>query len=123
MLRIITAAILILHGFVHILGFLVYCQISKIEGINYKTTILADKLDIGHAGTRIYGVFWLLITIAFIISGVALILLLPWWQSLTLWITILSLIITTLGWPDSRFGVFVNIIILIFLFIYTRNPL
>ena len=116
----IAAIYLIVHGIIHLIGFVVFWQIAEIEDISYKTTVLAGRLDIGDVGMRVLGVVWLLIAVAFVIAGVAIFFSPPWWWSFTLAVTIASLIVTLLGWPDARFGVLANIVILLFLFLGPR---
>ena len=120
LINVIAAIYLIVHGIIHLIGFVVFWQIAEIEDISYKTTVLAGRLDIGDVGMRILGVVWLLITVAFVIAGVAIFFSPPWWWSFTLAVTIASLIVTLLGWPDARYGVLANIIILVFLFLGPR---
>ncbi len=101
MIRIIVAVVLILHGLIHLMGFVVPWRLVTIEDLIYKTTLLSGKLDIGDAGIRMIGLFWLLGATGFVVAGIAIFTLQPWWQILTLGVTILSLIICLLGWPDS----------------------
>jgi hypothetical protein len=117
MIRIITAIVLILHGLIHLIGFVVNFKIAEIEDIKHKTSVLAGKIEIGETGVRILGLAWLLIALAFVISAVALFYAPTWWWTYILVVTILSLIVTILGWPDAQFGAYLNIVILTLLFI------
>ncbi|MFQ6089129.1 MAG: ABC transporter permease [Candidatus Methanofastidiosia archaeon] len=112
MIRIIVAIVLIVHGLVHLLGFVVPWRLATVEGFAYKTTLLSDNLDVGDAGIRVVGLLWLLAAIGFVATGVAVFTLRPWWQDVTLWVTLFSLVICILGWPDSKFGVLINLIIM-----------
>jgi hypothetical protein len=98
----------------------VFLQIAEFGDISYTTTVLGGRLDIGDVGMRVLGVVWLLITVAFVIAGVTIFFSPPWWWSFTLAVTVASLIVTLLGWPDAKFGVLANIIILLFLFFGPR---
>ena len=82
--------------------------------------MLAGRLEIGDVGTRVLGIAWLLVAVAFVISGVAIFFSPPWWWSFTLAVTGVSLVLSILGWPDARFGVLANVVILVFLFIGPR---
>ena len=115
-MHIILGIFLIAHGIAHLVGFVTYWKIASIEDMPYKTTLLSGILDVGDVGIRIVGILWLLTGLAFTMVGVGIITLQPWWIPLTLYITIFSLIMCILGWPDARFGVLVNIIILAFLY-------
>jgi hypothetical protein len=81
----------------------------------YKTTLLAGNLDVGAAGIRVVGLLWLLAAIGFVVAGVAVFTLRPWWGIVTLGVTLFSLALCILGWPDARFGLLINLIILAYL--------
>lgn len=57
-MRIGLALLMTLHGFAHLVGFMVPWQLGPVGG-SYKTTLLAGQLDIGNTGIRMVGVFWL----------------------------------------------------------------
>ncbi|MCJ7535665.1 MAG: hypothetical protein WA997_10245 [Anaerolineales bacterium] len=116
-MNILLGLLLIAHGVAHLVGFVTYWQIASFEEMPYKTTLLAGALDIGDRGIRVVGILWLLTGLAFAVAGAGVLTSQPWWLPLTLSISIFSLLMCILGWPDSRFGVLVNIIILLFLFL------
>jgi hypothetical protein len=119
-MKIIFAALLMLHGFAHSVGFIVFWRISEIEGMTYKTTILNGKVNVTDTGIRIVGTIWLLLSLVYIFNGIAVIINLPYWESLAIYISVASLVYCIIGWPDSKIGVIVNILILIFLFLNKR---
>ncbi len=116
MIRIIVAVLLIGHGLVHLLGFVVPWRLATLEEMPYKTTLLAGTLDVGTAGIRVVGVLWLLAAIGFVVAGVGVFIQQPWWGTVTLGVTLFSLVLCILGWPEARFGVLVNLGILAYLF-------
>lgn len=116
-MHIIFGIFLIAHGVAHLVGFVTYWKIASFEEMPYKTTLLSDRVDIGDVGIRIVGVLWLLTGLAFAILGVGVIILQPWWFPLIIYLTVFSLLMCVLGWPDARFGVLINIIILVLLFL------
>jgi len=120
LINVLAAIYLIVHGLIHLIGFVTNFQIAEIEEITYSTTVLAGRLEIGDVGTRVLGIAWLLVAVAFVISGVAIFFSPPWWWSFTLAVTGVSLVLSILGWPDARFGVLANVVILVFLFIGPR---
>ncbi len=115
-MRISAAIFICLHGLIHLMGFVVQWQLAVIEDLSYKTTILADTVNIGHTGARIVGALWLLAAGGFVAVAVMMLKAIPGWPAMLLSVTAFSLVVTILGWPDSRFGVFINIIILAWLF-------
>jgi hypothetical protein len=115
MLPILIAIGLMLHGLIHLIGFVVNWQIVTIKDISYSTTVLAGKINLGDGGIRIVGVLWLLATIGYVVAGVGLLMLAPSWLGLTLWVTGFSLVLCILGWPEAQFGVYIDLIILAYL--------
>lgn len=114
-MHIIFGIFLIAHGIAHLVGFVTYWKIASFEEMPYKTTLLSDRIDVGDAGIRIVGIFWLLTGLAFALLGIGVITLQPWWYPLTIYLSIFSLLMCILGWPDARFGALINLIILAFL--------
>jgi hypothetical protein len=120
MIRIVVAIVLIGHGLVHLLGFVVPWQLATLEEMPYKTTLLAGALDVGTTGIRVVGLLWLLAAIGFVVAGVAVFALRSWWGAVTLGVALFSLVLCILGWPDTRFGLLVNLVILGYLFFGRR---
>ena len=119
-MRIIFAIYLFVHGFAHLVGFVVPWRIAKLEEAPYKTTILADYINVGDIGIRIIGIFWLLAAIAFFYVGIGIITQVSYWKLLTIIVTMFSFVLCFIGWPDARIGVFANLLILVFLLINSR---
>ena len=115
MLHTIIAIILILHGLIHLIGFVVNWKLVTIEDIPYKNSIVAGKIPVGGAGIRVIGVLWLLAAIGFVVAGIGLFVLAPWWLTLTFWMSLFSLALCIAGWPEAQFGVYTNMIILVYL--------
>jgi hypothetical protein len=116
MVRIILAIFLVLHGLIHLLGFITGWKLAKIEDIPHRTTMLAGKVNIGEVGARILGVLWLLAAIGYIVAGIGLFILAPWWLGATIIVTWFSLVLCLLGFPDAQFGLYINVILLVFLY-------
>jgi hypothetical protein len=111
-MRIALAVLLALHGVAHLVGFVGSWQLATLEGLTYKTTILAGKLDLGGAGIRAMGVFWLLTAIAFCATAAAAVMNLPWWTLAAMGVALFSLLLCIVALPDARIGVGVNLAIL-----------
>ncbi len=103
------------HGFAHIVGFLVSWKLVNDKDTPYKTTILGGKLDLGDTGIRIMGILWLLTGIAFFLVTYGVIVQTGWWKTSTLFITCFSLFISLIALPDTKYGVMANILLLLFL--------
>jgi hypothetical protein len=112
MFRVVIGIFLILHGLVHLIGFVVPWQLVTTVEFPYSTMILADKVDVGATGIRLIGLLWLLAAIGYVIAGIGLFTSVPWWMGLTLWVTVFSLVLCITGWPGSQFGVYIDVILL-----------
>lgn len=105
------SALLIIHGLVHILGFLIFFEIMEVDTLKYTTRVLWGRVNVGRIGIRLLGVVWLLVMVAFIAAGIGLLVSAPWWLSLTLLATAVSAVLCLLGLPDTVFGLLINIAI------------
>jgi hypothetical protein len=118
--RIVLAVLMALHGLAHLVGFVGSWRLARLEGMPYKTTVLAGRLDLGDAGIRAVGVLWLLLAIGFLIAAIGAIGSRPWWMPAAFMAAGVSLALCLLQWPDSRIGVPVNLVILIALLVGRR---
>jgi hypothetical protein len=111
-IKIIAAIVLIAHGFIHLIGTIVYMKLGEIPGFNYKTTLLGGRWDIGVNGMRSFGALWIFPAVGFIVIGIALLMNLSWWQSMLVPVTLFSLVLTDVDWNIAYAGLIVNIAIL-----------
>lgn len=114
-MQVILALLFAAHGFAHLVGFVVPWRIANMEEMPYKTTLLNGRLNLGDAGIRIFGLFWLLLSISFFSIAVAVLFHSIWWQSASLYVALVSLLFCLLSWPDARIGLVVNLLIIILL--------
>lgn len=114
-MRILIAIVLIVHGLAHTVGFVTPWRIGPGRNTPYRTTVLSGAVDLGDTGIRVMGILWLVAALTFVLAGVGAFATFPWWRTVTLYAAIFSLILSILGWPDSRIGVFINIAILAYL--------
>ena len=119
-LKIILSLYLILHGGIHILGFLAYFDLLKWDEITYSTRVLMGRIDLGYVGIRLLGIVWLVVMVMFIVAGIAAFSMPDWWFNLTLAATGLSMVLCILGLPDTRIGILANLVLLGFLYLDNR---
>jgi hypothetical protein len=105
----------IVHGIAHLPGFLVPWRLATPAEIPYTTTVLGGTADLGPVGIRIVSVVWLLAALAFVVAGVATFLDDAAWRTLAVAATLASLALTVLGWPYSRIGLVLNLLLLAYL--------
>jgi hypothetical protein len=109
------AALFVIHGVAHLVGFVVPWRIATLEETPYKTTILNGSVDVGDTGIRAIGVLWLITALAFLVCAVVVVMQAEWWIWLAMGATLVSFDLTILGWPESRIGVLVNVLIVVLL--------
>jgi hypothetical protein len=115
-LRVALALLFIVHGIAHLPGFAVAWRLTHASEMPYKTTLLNGSLNVGNAGIRIVGILWLLAGIGFVLTAVVTFRGQPAWPQATLYVTLFSLVLCGLAWPDSRIGLMVDLAILALLF-------
>lgn len=111
----VISALFVIHGVAHLVGFVVPWRIATLEETPYKTTILNGKIDVGDTGIRVIGIAWLITALAFMVCAVAVAMQLQWWFWVVMAATLVSFDLTILGWPESRIGVAVNVLIVVLL--------
>jgi hypothetical protein len=100
MLRVLFAGVVLLHGIIHLMGFM-------------KAFRLADLSQLQHDISRPMGVMWLLTAVLLIMSSGAILLKREWWWVLAAPALVFSQILIVLSWSDAKFGTIANIIVLI----------
>lgn len=115
-----AAAVLMLHGLIHLMGTTVYMQWGTIEGFPYKTTLLGRRWALGASGMRLIGLLWLLAAAGTVIAGVGLLRHATWVPPVLLTTTLLSLLICTLDWNLAWRGAVIDVVILVLLAVAPR---
>ncbi len=115
-----AALIVLIHGLIHLMGFVSYWRLAVIEGVPYKTTLLNGAWEVGEAGIRLFGALWLVAAAAFILADIGLVTGQSWWPPLMVGAAVLSLVITALAWRVAYTGVVINVVILALLLIVPR---
>jgi hypothetical protein len=110
-MRLVLAAVLIVHGVAHLVGFVVPWKLLSTDEMPYTTRILGGMLDVGDTGVRALGVVWLVVALAFVLLGGAVLqgLSVRGWLFATL---ALSVGLCLAGWPEARIGVVLNALVL-----------
>jgi hypothetical protein len=118
--RYVLGVLLLIHGFAHLVGFLVPWRLAKLEEMPYKTTLLGGRWDVGDGGIRAVGILWLLVGGAFFVVGGTATLTGVLFGPALLAIATVSTVLCILGWPDSKIGLPVNLVI-VALFLFARS--
>ena len=111
MARKAVAVLLVVHGLIHLLGFVVPWRLASIAGFPDRTDVLGGA-DVGTTGARILGVFWLVACLGFVASGLALLLgRAHWWEGAVV-SAVLSLILAVLWVQQAYFGAVIDVVVI-----------
>jgi hypothetical protein len=108
----IAAVAIVLHGVIHVIGFVSPWRIASLEGFAYRTTVLGGAQEVGDVGVRLIGLVWLGLTFGFLAAGYALWRRKPWAVGLTGVCAIVSLVVCVAGLPETAAGVAIDVLIL-----------
>ncbi len=109
----LAAAIIIVHGLIHLMGFVAYWPLAEIADLPYKTTLLGTRWSIGNSGMRFYSVLWLVTAVALAAASVGILVKQSWWYPLMWAGVLLSLLITVLDWQNAFRGAVVSLVLLV----------
>lgn len=120
---IIVAAVLVLHGLIHLMGTATYLQLTDVQGLPYKTTLLGGRWDLGESGIALFGALWVIAAVGFVLAGLAFGFSWSWWQLALLAVALFSLVLTGLDWTVAYAGLVINVVILLLLWLGPRFDL
>jgi len=106
------AALVAIHGCVHLVGFVVPWRLAELKEMPYSTQVFGGKLNVGDKGVRFVGLLWLLAALGYFATAGAIWFLPLWWLTGLFVVTLFSLLICIVGWPHSKIGLFIDIGIL-----------
>lgn len=112
-MRFLLALLMAVHGVAHGVGFVVTWRLTEFQDMPHDTTLLSGTLDVGEGGIKVVGVMWLLTGLAFVVAAAAALLDASWWPTLSVVTAVCSLPLNVAGWPESRLGVLVNVLLIV----------
>ncbi|GAA5522394.1 hypothetical protein LQ318_11650 [Aliifodinibius salicampi] len=98
MLRILIPLITVIHGLIHLMGFLKAFQLAEIEQLNLPIS-------------KVSGIFWLVACLLMQATAGGYLLKIDGWWILGMIALVISQVLIFLYWPDAKFGTIANIII------------
>ena len=98
-MKIIFTIIVILHGLIHLLGFLKAFQFAEINQLTQNIS-------------KTFGIIWMSACLIFIIASIQFIVKNEWWWLTAFIGTLISQILIIAFWQDAKFGTIANLIIL-----------
>ncbi len=99
-MRILIISLLIIHGLIHLLGYL-------------KAFGFADIQELSISISRSMGLLWLFICLLFVVSAFLMILNLDAWWMPAIPALVLSQVLIIMYWQDAKFGTVANLILFI----------
>jgi hypothetical protein len=108
MARLVFIFLLLIHGLIHLLGFIKAFELATVNELTQNTII-----PLGTGLVKIMGICWLIASLLFIISAATYLLKKDWWWMIAAGAVLLSQWLIILYWPDAKFGTIANIIFLI----------
>jgi hypothetical protein len=115
-MRILVAMLLGAHSLAHLPEFLVSWRlIANRPDLPYRTTILGGRVQVGTTGRRVVGLLWLLTGFTVGLAAVLVFRYTDAWWTVTLVAAAMSTVMTAIGWPDSKTGVVINVVVIAFL--------
>lgn len=111
-MRFLLAFLFVAHGIAHLPGFLVLWRLKDLPELPYKTTLLAGHWDVGDLGARVTGSLFLLAALAFLVAAVVLVRKAPFGKDLAVGVTLFSLALTGMAWPEARVGFALDLVLL-----------
>ncbi len=115
MLNYILAALLFIHGVAHLVGFVVSWKLADLKEMPFSTKIFSKKIELGETGIKIYGLIWLLLAVFYIICVILILFNGPIYKNILISASVLSLIMSILGVPESKFGIVINVLLIVYL--------
>ncbi len=112
MIQIVAAAVLALHGVIHLIGFVVPWQLATMEGFPYRTTAFDGAIALGDAGARAVGIAWLVLAVGFVLAAVGTWRATRWAAPLLAVLSVASIVVCAMGLPEAVAGIAVNVAIL-----------
>ncbi len=103
----VVVALLVLHGLIHLMGFLKEWRLADIKELTDQTIV-----PLSETMSRLLGVAWLVACVLLLAAAVALLLHRDKWWVLTLFGVGLSQLLIVLWWKDARFGTVANILLI-----------
>lgn len=116
----VAAGIVGVHGLIHLMGFVAYWPLAVVAELPYKTTVAGGALELGAVGMKVFGALWLLVALGFVAAVGGLFLGQGWWRPLMVGTSLVSTAIIALDWALAFRGAYVNVAILILVWLSTR---
>ncbi len=115
MLRLAAAAVLAVHGLIHLIGFVVPWELASVQGYPLKDSVLSSSIAVSDMTVHVLGVLWLVAAIGFVVAAVGLARRATWSIPLIALTSVVSIVLCVLGSPEAAAGAVMSAAILLVL--------
>jgi hypothetical protein len=112
LMRIAFALLLAAHAVAHLPGFLMAWNLLAVPETPFKTTVLGGRVDLGVPGIRLVGVAWLMTGVLVALAAIAVFRNSVEAYAVAWCAVAVSTAMTAVGWPDSKTGLVLNLVII-----------
>jgi hypothetical protein len=112
MTRFILAFLILVHGAIHLLGFLKEWKLAEVKQLTGNTLI-----PLSDTAARSAGALWFVVFLAFLAAAWGLMMKNNWWWMVGFGAVVLSQLLIVVYWRDAWAGTFANLIILPFVIV------
>lgn len=113
-MRYALAVLFLLHGIAHLIGFLVPWGFVESDQPPL-TSLVNGTIAVSSATLRLLALLWIPLAAAFAGAAVGLLIGAGWWYSTAMVASAASLVFSVIHWPLARVGVYLNVLILLYL--------
>lgn len=106
MQKLLLSALLVIHGFIHLIGFVSGLGIAKVKGYSGKSIIA-----LSNSAEKMMPFAWLLVCVLFLFSTIGYLLGKHTWYMPAVVALVLSQLLIILYWPDAKAGTIANVIV------------
>ncbi|HKY36810.1 MAG TPA: DUF6544 family protein [Polyangiaceae bacterium] len=117
-MRVLGALFLFLHGIAHLVGFRAAFWPASVPS---RSSLLGGLVEIGYLSGRALGVAWLLVAVGYLAAAGLIVSKGPGWTTLVFWVTAASLVMCVLFWPEARIGLYIDLAVLLTVFVVSRS--
>lgn len=108
--RYLLAAVLALHGLIHVIGFAAAWRLGGLSGVTAAPAF--PHLEAGSAPVLALGALWLLAGAGFVVGGAGLAVRRHWWSWVTGGAAVLSLALCVMWWRSAPVGIAADLLVL-----------
>jgi len=108
MVRFIFTFLLLIHGLIHLLGFVKEFGLTQVSQLSGKTLI-----PLSGGSAKAMGVLWLFTALLFLVSAFTFLLKKDGWWMVASIALLLSQVLIIFYWPDAKIGTIANLIVLV----------